>query len=221
MHGIVDMHINGMLSWKMSFQTCCLLSMTPSTPVVMKTMKEITISYHIWWFQKGLELQCHNFNIYVEHVVPHNILTSHVTSTKITIAIVSPQNAMSTSFLYWVHASSYTKCNVHIICLWGPHVNPHKMQYPRNFLWGPSVDHVRDEFHVKLALLALSARHLLTWNWLVLHVSVFWDHEKPCLMWCHIKKRAQIIHVFIHFHHIFGSSIITDFRWRPKKQSPC
>jgi hypothetical protein len=82
-----------------------------------------------------------------EHVVSDNILPSHMTSTKTTIAMSFPQNAMSTSFRYGVHASSHTKCNVHVISL-----------------WGPSVTHVNGEFHVKVALLALPAHHFLTWS---------------------------------------------------------
>ena len=122
---------------KMSFHTCCLLIMTPSTLVVVKTMKKIIISHHIWCFKNNAwTYNVTNFNIHVKHVVPHNILPFHVISTKPTIAIVFPQNVMFTSFLYWVHASFHTKCNVHVICLWGPRVNPHKIQYPRKFLMG-------------------------------------------------------------------------------------
>jgi hypothetical protein len=82
-----------------------------------------------------------------EHVVSHNIITSHMMSNKTTIAIAFSQNAMITSFLYAIHASSHTKCNIHAISS-----------------WAPSVTHVSGEFHVKMVLLALLAHHLLTWS---------------------------------------------------------
>jgi hypothetical protein len=69
-----------------------------------------------------------------ENVVSLNILPSHMTSTKTTIAIAFSQNAMITSFLFKVHVSSHTKCNIH----------------------------VNGKFHMKVILLALPAHHLLT-----------------------------------------------------------
>ena len=158
-----------------------------------------------------------NFNIHLTHFVPHNIISSHKTSTKTTIAIASLQNAISTSFFYGfmrhptqnamstsflnrVYASSLKKCNVHIISL-----------------WGPNVTHVNDDFHVKMAILALPTHQLLTWSWHVLHVSVYGDHGEPCFMWYHIKN----VICYLRFPHVFGLSIITDFRWRPQKQCPC
>jgi hypothetical protein len=65
--------------------------------------------------------------------------------------------------------------------LYGPRVIPHKMQCPHHFfmrstchppqnvmstlfLWGPSVTQASNEFHVKVALLALPTHHLLTWS---------------------------------------------------------
>ena len=76
---------------------------------------------------------------------------------------------MSTPFLYGVHVSPYTKCNIHVI-FYGVQVSPH----------------VSDEFHVKLVLLALLAHDLLTGSLFVFHVSVFEDHGKLCFMLCHI-----------------------------------
>ena len=53
------------------------------------------------------------------------------------------------------------------------------------------------------------------------HVSVSGDHEKPYFIWCHIKNELKWT-CYLHFPYVFGSSIITGFKLRPKKkQSPC
>ena len=78
-----------------------------------------------------------------------------------------------------------------INCLWGPFINPHKMQCPRHFLRGPSVTHVNGKFQMKVAHLALPSHHLLLWSWHVLHVSVSRNHGKPWFMWCHIKNKLK------------------------------
>ena len=176
-----------MLSLKTIPQTCCLMSLTPSTPVLVKMMKEITISHHIGWLRKiTSETTISQILIYKVNILSPITFSRATWSPPIQrLQLHFYKMQYPRHFFIRFPHHSHTKYNVHMICLWGLRVIPHKMQYRRNFLWGPSVVHINGEFHVKVALLALLAHHLLSWGLHVLHVSVSRDHGKSCFMWCH------------------------------------